>query len=207
MLEIWTTNKIKEGFERFMEENGRLPSAVEIDVIEYLPSSRLIQRKFGGLEQLRGQFGYCDTHFGKGKFRSSIAFRVGSRGRAEELSLEKVLRQHFGEVFVHTEKMFDTSKNRVDFFVYSPAGNFGVDVFYTESMHCLQSNINIKMKKYHAFTLELLLVVANSKFKQSDLDSYAAAKIKPLPQTMKLITMKTLLTYIQTRQAYRDPLK
>ena len=56
MIEFWTVNR-KEGFERFVQENGRLPSAVEIDAIDYLPSSRLIQRKFGGLERLRGALG------------------------------------------------------------------------------------------------------------------------------------------------------
>ena len=53
MKDEWTTERIKDGFERFRKENGRLPIASEIDSLEYLPSARQIQRKFGGLEKLR----------------------------------------------------------------------------------------------------------------------------------------------------------
>jgi len=102
-MTFWTSNKIKDGFERFIKENGRLPLAPEIDLLDYLPSSRQIQKKFGGLEKLRHQLGYKDTHFGKGAYRSAIATRVNHRGRNEELSLEKVLREIFGEVCPYRE--------------------------------------------------------------------------------------------------------
>ena len=72
MNEHWTLEKIREGFERFRVEHGRLPIAPEIDKLDYLPSSRQIQRKFGGLEKLRADLGYEDTHFGRGTYRSEI---------------------------------------------------------------------------------------------------------------------------------------
>jgi hypothetical protein len=203
---FWTIEKIKEGFERFRNEHGRLPLAPEIDQLIYLPSSRNIQKRFGGLAKLRSQLGYEHSHFGRGIFRSKIATRVNSRGRNVELTLEKILRDKFGEVFVHTEKIFDASKNRVDFYVYSPDGNFGIDVFYTETMRYLQSNINIKMNKYHKFPLRLFLVVANETFKQKDLEQYAKSKIKPLSPTTKIVTMKTFLDVIKSKKVYPNPL-
>ena len=112
MNEQWTVEKIKEGFDRFWSENNRLPTAPEIDQLDYLPSSRQIQRKFGGLEKLRTVLGYEDTHFGKGAYRSEIANRVNTKGRDTEISLEKILREKFQEVFVHTERIFDDSKNK-----------------------------------------------------------------------------------------------
>lgn len=204
--EIWTIEKIKEGFKRFKKEYGRLPRAPEVDRLEYLPSSRNIQKRFGGLAQLRNQLGYSDVHFGKGVFRSAIATRVNGRGRNAELVLERVLRKKFGEVFVHTEKFFESSKNRVDFYVYSPDGNFGVDVFYTETMRYLQSNINIKMGKYRNFPVELFPVSANEDFRQDDINSYAHAKLNPLSKTTKILTMKTFLSLIKGKKAYSDPL-
>ena len=66
----WTAEKIKEGFDRFIKEKGRLPKSAEIDELNYLPNRKFIERNFGGLEKLRGELGYRDTHFGKGKFRS-----------------------------------------------------------------------------------------------------------------------------------------
>ncbi|MBI5456595.1 hypothetical protein HY969_02545 [Candidatus Kaiserbacteria bacterium] len=205
MRKSWTVGEIKRGFERFLNTHGRLPKALEIDEIAYLPTSRFIQYRFGGLEKLRHALGYGDTHFGKGRFRSVIASRVNIRGRAEELTLQNILHERFGEMFVHSEKIFDKSKNRVDFFVYSPDGDFGVDVFYTESMHFLQSIINIKRKKYQNFTADLFLAVANKSFSQSVLDKYAASKVKPLPHRAKLVTLGTFLAYIQRKLAYDIP--
>ena len=199
---VWTAENIREGFERFKNEHGRLPRAPEIDQLEYLPSSRNIQKRFGGLARLRGQLGYSDVHFGKGIFRSEIAARVNGRGRNAELALEKILCKKFGEVFVHTEKIFDSSKNRVDFYIYSPDGNFGIDVFYTETMKYLKSNINIKMGKYRNFPIELFLVAANESFKQADIDRYANAKLNPLPKTTRIVTMETLLALLKKKEAY-----
>ncbi len=98
MRKSWTIKNIKEGFERFRNERGRLPKALEIDRLNYLPSSHLIQKTFGGLEKLRTQLGYQDSHFGKGAFRSQIANRVNSRGRNAELALEKILREKCREL-------------------------------------------------------------------------------------------------------------
>ena len=155
---MWTVEKIMEGFKKFELEFGRLPTAPEIDKLSYLPSSRQIQRKFGGLEKLREVLGYKDTNFGRGDYRTKIALRVNKKGRESEIELEKLLRNKFGEVFVHTERIFDDSKNRVDFYVYSPDGNFGIDVFYTGTIQDLQKNINLKIDKYLKFPSNFTLL-------------------------------------------------
>jgi hypothetical protein len=36
---IWSKDAIKEGFDKFIYENGRLPKAHEVDKSSYLPSS------------------------------------------------------------------------------------------------------------------------------------------------------------------------
>ena len=41
---IWTEGNIKIGFLRFYTEHNRLPRSHEIDSLDYLPSSRLIQK-------------------------------------------------------------------------------------------------------------------------------------------------------------------
>lgn len=206
MEKRWTIEKIKDGFEKFFKEHGRLPIAPEIDQLEYLPSSRQIQRKFGGLEKLRELLGYKNVHFGQGDFRSKIATRANLKGREVELRLEKVLRDKFHEVFVHTERIFDDSKKRVDFYVYSPDGNFAVDIFYTNTIRDLQKNINIKIDKYQKFPNQLYLVVANSYFEQDDLDRYAQTKKKILPSNTKILTFDHLLEKIKDKRSYPDPL-
>lgn len=205
MKGAWTKEDIREGFERFRIEHGRLPTSPEIDKLDYLPSSRQIQRKFGGLEQLRAILGYKDTHFGKGAFRSEIANRTGTRGRDAELALEKILREKFGEVFVHTERIFDNSKNRVDFYVYSPGGNFGIDIFYTETMRDLQKNINIKIDKYTKFPHKLYFVVGNETFTQTELDDYMAQKRKVLPDNIRIVNLQELAFLIGPMRVYPNP--
>lgn len=205
MGDEWTIEKVKDGFDRFFQENGRLPIAPEIDRLDYLPSSRQIQRKFGGLEKLRSLLGYQETNFGRGVHRSKIAHRTNKKGREVELEMEKILREKFGEVFVHTERIFDDSKNRVDFYIYTPEGNFGIDVFYTNSMRDLQANINIKIDKYLKFPHQLFLVVANHIFLQSDLNRYSQNKKKELPQNVSILTIDSLLSLIKNKGTYPNP--
>lgn len=206
MNQIWTLDSIKEGFERFRMENGRLPTAPEIDGLDYLPSSRQIQRRYGGLEELRRVLGYEDVHFGRGVFRGAISSRVGIRGRDAEITLEKNLIEKFGEVFVHTEKMFGNSKNRVDFYVYSPDGNFGVDIFYTDTFHNFQKNINIKAGKYGDFKQELFFVVGNSNFSQTEADQCVASRVSTLPSNIKVVTLETFLHILRKKRSYPNPI-
>src|SRR3989338_7377681 len=202
----WTAEKIKEGFDRFIKEKGRLPKSLEIDESDYLPNRKFIERNFGGLEKLRGELGYRDTHFGKGKFRSEIAHRVNISGRNIELNLEKLLKNKFGEVFVHTEKIFDNTKNRVDFYIYSPSGNLGIDVFGTDTMFNLQSNISAKLNKYSGFNERLLFVVASNSLSQVDLDTYMMKKTKIIPKNAKIITIQSLEQAVSQMKAYPNPL-
>ena len=191
MRKVWTPEKIKEGFDIFIDAQGRLPKASEIDNLEYLPSSRYIQKRFGGLEFLRKELGYTDTHFGKGNFRSKIATESGTRSRQLELDLKLQLQTYFGKTHVHREKIF-FGRRRVDFYIDTPNSNFGIDIFYAETMRTLQSSVNIKMKKYQYFIEPLYLTVANPAIKQRDLDSYIQNKKNPLPKNIELISITTL---------------
>ncbi len=149
----WDLGSIKKGLDRFLSESGRLPTVIEVESLDYLPNRKYIERNFGGMQKIRELLGYRDIHLGKGKFRTEIALRVNNRGRDAELELQALLQEKFGEVFVHTEKIFDNSKNRIDFYVYSPSGNFGIDVFTTDTMHNLQGNINIKADNHTGQTV------------------------------------------------------
>ncbi|MFT7507254.1 MAG: hypothetical protein ACI92I_000397 [Acidimicrobiales bacterium] len=191
MKKLWTPKRIKEGFEKFIALHQRLPTAGEVDTFQYLPSSRYIQKRFGGLEFLRYELGYTDVHLGKGDFRSKIATKVGERGRQLEADLELELQTLFTDICVHTEKTF-CGKKRIDFYIHTQEGNFGIDIFYAETMRTLQSSVNIKMKRYQEFKEPLYLTVANKDFRQTELDTYAKNKKYPLPSNVTLINLKTL---------------
>jgi len=204
--EIWTKEIIKEGFNRFFSEYGRLPRSEEIDKLPYLPSSRLIQKKYNGLEQLRTELGFTDVHFGKGSHRTTIAHQVNVRGRSHERTLETTLHQKFGEVFVHSEKILSSSKVRVDFYIYSPSGNFAIDVFYSNTMRTLQSNINIKLNKYAKHNVVIYLLSANNNISQHDLDVYVKAKRNTLPQNVHIVSLSNFLSSINEMGFYENPI-
>ena len=201
----WTIDNLRDGFQYFFDKHGHYPTAPEIDSFDYLPSARSLQRSFGGLENVRSQLGLTDTHLGKGKYRSEIAHRTGVRGREVELEVEKLLIKKFGEVFVHTERGFGNGKLRVDFFVYTPSGNFGIDVFHTHSFRDLQKNVNVKINKYNNFEFELYFLVIGD-FEQDRLDAYALKKAKPLPSKAAIVNIDTLLDRIGAKKAYANPL-
>lgn len=65
----WTLEVIREGINRYKEENGRLPTAWDFDRCDYLPSARQIQRSLGGLEKLRTDLGLDELNYTKGSLR------------------------------------------------------------------------------------------------------------------------------------------
>lgn len=193
----WTTKAIREGLDRFNRENSHYPTALEIDKTTYLPSSRQIQRRFGGLINFRKLAGHNVTDFSSGSGRSDIAIQAGRRGLAGEKEVEKGLVEYFGEEFVHVEKRWGPLKRRLDFFVYSPKEIFGVDVISTSSLHSLIVNLNIKIPRYTDFPHELYFVVVGSNLPQEKLDKLVKNKKKLLLATnVHLLSLKVFLQTI-----------
>lgn len=146
---VWTIDTIKIGIDRFYQEQGRYPTAIDFDSVEYLPSARQIQRKFGGMEKLRSDLNISELNYTKGALRQSAYNEFAQRSISAEDDLEIALVEHFGELFVHTQKRYyKLMKNRWDFFVYHHGGYLGIDVFSTNRASYIMRNINHKLKKY-----------------------------------------------------------
>ena len=191
---IWSIEKIKLGFERFLEEYGRLPTAREIDKIGYLPTSRTIQRQFGGLEKLRNHLGFDIVHYGKGSNRSKIAYSINSRGKEAEENIRAILVEKFGEMFVHIERpLRRLYKNRLDFYVFSPSGNFAVDVFFPQNLDSINNILNIKNKVYSEYIEDLYLIVANSDITQIQIDRIILNKKNQLKPNIKVLSIEAFL--------------
>ncbi len=122
------------------------------------------------------------------------------------MDLEQQLQKQFGEVFVHSEKMLAESKVRVDFYIYTPDGNFAVDIFYPDTMRTLQSNVNIKAKKYEFHTAQIYLVSANSSISQEYLNRYSDSKNIPLHSNVTLVSLENFLGLIKNMSKYPNPL-
>lgn len=200
----WTTQTIQAGLEKFYNDFKHYPTSLEIDRCEYLPSSRQIQRRYGGLDELRKILGYSETHFGTGDHRSQIAKQINELSKNTENALHKILTEKFGEMFVHVEKPYaDNSKQRLDFFIYTPSGNFGVDVFYPKHLHSMVGVINIKQQSYLQYHGKLILVVANPKISQGEIDTILKYKTKPIPDNIYVNTIIQFKEFLQDQTRYR----
>ncbi|HVS58611.1 MAG TPA: hypothetical protein VHD60_02605 [Candidatus Saccharimonadales bacterium] len=206
--EAWTQESLKIAFDRFIAENGRLPTAPETDRTDYLPSARQIQRRFGGLKELRAALGYEDTDFGSGTHRSNMATNGNLRASEAERELQHQLASIFGEPYVHSEKYYGGGRNRADFIVYTKDAIFGIDVFTTETKHDLQKNVAIKIDKYIDFpqSQPLYFVVVSKSLSESDVKLAVAGmtKISKLP-SVKVLTPEGLFEDVEQYERYLDP--
>ena len=188
----WTLDNIRDGFIYYFQINNRYPTAQEIDQFEYLPTSRTIQRSFGGLEHIRTTLNLEITNFGRGKYRSDLAILANRRGSAAETDLKSLLIGKFGEYFVHIERPFaHSSKRRLDFYVFSPSGNFGVDIFYPKDFISMIKCLNIKERTYGDYHHKLYLVVANSSLDQDRIDKFLQSKRRHLLENLILVNLET----------------
>lgn len=193
---LWKLEDLKAGIDRFYQENGRFPTVSDLDNIDYLPSSRWIQYKFGGMIQVRKDLGYKDSHFGSGKYRTEIALQVNRNGLYFEHEIERILIDKFGEQFVHIQRRVGNLRDRIDFYVYSANGNFGADVTnVTGHFRNVQTNINVKITKYKNLDLKLFIVV-NAGFPQEKIDNWLLKKIKPLPINWRILTKSNFISEI-----------
>lgn len=108
--------------------------------------------------ELRKELGFKDTDLSAGENRSRVAFEVGVRGLEIEHQLYKELVAHFGEIYVHAQRPLWEGGKRLDFYVYTPSGNFGVDVFCAVNTQSLKSNLIIKKRTYANYKGPLHLV-------------------------------------------------
>jgi transposase len=205
----WNIDSVQIGVSKFYQEYGRLPSATDFDRVNYLPSSRQIQRAYGGMSTLRKTLGYGDDiSFTKGPLRADIAKRVNKRGVIFEEKIEVYLSEKFGEPFVHTQKRYNVgSKFRFDFFVYAKNLTFGVDVFSVDDYKNIEKNIRHKIKKY-IYTNENLKVyfVVEGSFRKSELQpSVNLIHREQLDDRFELLDFDGFFKILKTVKALKMP--
>jgi hypothetical protein len=144
----------------------------------------------------------------KGRLRAKIALEGTVRGLKSEQELETKLIQQFGELYVHTEKRFGTHKNRVDFMVFTPDGNFGIDIFFSGNCRFIQSNLNIKIPHYDEFPrdMELYFVSANPAITEEEvlLSLRNMNRLKSRPN-IHITDLVGLVAIMEKYRRYDDP--
>jgi hypothetical protein len=187
----WNLQNLKDGFEYFFELYNRYPTVKEIDTFEYLPTSRTIQRSFGGLMSLRKELGLdSPTNFSSGVTRSNKAREVDKRAKKYEEDFYYYLISKIEEVRVHEHKIIRPGDTASDFFIYIDGKNgIVIDLFYAADMHSLGGVVNIKIKKYKDVKHPVyFILVGNENITQSMISSKIENRKSMLPNHIRVIS-------------------
>ncbi len=200
----WTLEELAFGLEQFYAEHKRYPTAPEVDLYQFLPSARTIERRFGGLVELRQQLKLnSQPDFRSGKYSSERASRINSRAHKVENTVYRFLVKKFGIEFVHREYFFvDDRRTRADFFVYDTEGGFCVDVFYPNSRRNVSGCLNSKLSKYHAEYMRqypVIFLEMNEDISQVILDVLVSKKKKRLSVEQHLMSWESFKRFCQVR--------
>jgi CRISPR/Cas system-associated endoribonuclease Cas2 len=210
----WTKKELEAGLKFFFETNKRYPTASEVDLCEYLPSARTIERSHGGLVQLRKEL-KLDTEpdYRAGKHSSDRAHLINDRAHKVEQKVYTYLIERFGKQFVHREYFFtDDKRTRADFFIYDNGTGFCVDVFYPNSLRNLSGCLNLKLNKYSKEYMDqlqysVIFLQMNKDLVQEQLNKLIKGKKRPLLKNQYLMdwisfqqfcTSRTKLSILQT---------
>lgn len=201
--EKWTLEKVKEGFEKFYELHKRYPAAYDVDDFDFLPSSRQIQRKFGGLVNLRKLLGLKIENYTQGDERSTKIADFNSRGRKYENILYGLLKQKFDEKFIHVEKPIPkengndlcgtyNSKDRYDFYIYAKPNNFAIDVFCTVDERGVINIMNMKENKYLKSNIRdiLYFIYFGDNVNQDRIKKWQEKRKNKLPSNWKIMNLE-----------------
>lgn len=189
---ILSKEEIKEKIKYFEIQNGRLPSSTDFDLCEYLPSSKTMQRKYGGLKS----FG---IDFRSGNERSEKAKKSMDISNILEDNLFLFLIEKFGRKNVHRESPYgDRGRIRSDFTIFYDIKNeskFVIDIFYPNDASSLTGIINIKLKKFNFSELFHTVYFVNMNKNINVLPT----KKNPLPKNVEVISEKQLKEYINSK--------
>lgn len=187
----WSIDNLRDGLNYFFDLNGRFPTVKEVDVFEYLPTSRTIQRSFGGMMGLRKTLGLASpVNFSSGETRSNTAREADLRAKKYEEEFYRYLISQVEEMRVHEHKIIRPGDTAADFFVYkNDSEGIVIDLFYARDMHSLGGVVNIKSKKYTKVKYPVYFVlVGNKDLSQQTIDEKVGNRKNQLPVHIKVLT-------------------
>ena len=207
---IWTIEKIKEGFEKFYKIHGRYPTDYEINDFEFLPTPRQIQRRFGGLVNLRKTLELPISNYSIGKNRSRIAFSINKIGKRCEIKIYELLKEKFDEKFIHIERpisVYDT-KNRYDFYVFAKPFDFAIDVLSTDGdIRSFIKIMNIKENKYKKLNTnnvkKLYFVYYGERVSKERINKWLTIKKNKLPINWVIMNVDEFKNELSSYESYK----
>jgi hypothetical protein len=180
----WTKEEVLAGLNHFYKLYSRYPTAHEIDTFEFLPSSRSIQRQFGGLVVLRKELiPRSHSNYTQGSYRSSMASKTYKRAAKYEEEFYQFLCVHFDPIAIHEHKIIRPGNVASDYFIYFSANKgIVIDLFYAQDMHSLGGVVNIKLKRYSSLPFKTIFILVGNELIDIDtIRKYLSRRKVPIP--------------------------
>ena len=187
---LWTKEQIRLGFLEFVKEFGRYPTAVDIDRYEYLPSSRSLQRTYGGLVAVRQEFfpGEIDN-FTRGEYRSKVASNTFKRAQVDEARFYDKLCTYLEPISVHEHKVIRPGGVTCDFFLYeNDTDGVCIDIFYASDISSFAGVVNYKVRHYSKLNCRVVLVIVNAALTESVVKALVDNKKNEVPEHISIYT-------------------
>ncbi len=200
----WTLDEIRIAFEKFMTVNGRYPTVLDLDKEAWLPTSRMIQRRFGGMVKLRVllELDSASDHT-RGEHRSKISKMIYDRAKLYEEEFYNHLIALIPEVRVHEHRILRPGGICCDFFIYTDDKHgIVVDLFYAQDFFSASRIILIKAKRYAGITFPIYFVLMeNPELSQALIDDLVANKKISLPENIKVLVESEFKKIMPWKQA------
>lgn len=190
----WTDAELIAGFNKFKSLYGRFPSAGEVDIFEYLPSSRSIQRTHGGLVLLRKRlFPDLDESYHdltRGHVRSMKAKEADLRAKKYEYEFYSRLCEVFLPISIHEQKRIRPGDVSCDIYIYTDElSGVVIDLFYAQDLITLGKIVTIKNKRYKAIQENVLFIlIGNQSISQESITSLMNNRKEVLKSNIKVLT-------------------
>lgn len=196
---VWTKENIAYGLLRFIEEHGHEPTTLEIDACPYLPTSRQIQRKHGGVRAFRETLGLMRDH-SVGVKSSERGHQAYVRNLANEKEVLTQLRAKYGFTNVHFHyPLCDDGRTRADFAIFDDEDVYVIDVFEAVTMSSFVGCVNSKVRKHaqtqfsfiSPYVPHVIIVSLSKDISQKAIDAYISRRKNPLPADITLMAHDT----------------
>lgn len=197
----WSEDDLRIGFKKYFDLNNKYPTAGEVDEFEFLPSSRSIQRKFGGLVELRKKLN-LEADYRTGEYSTARALLINKRAHKLEKEVLEYLVSIFKKEFVHREYFFtDDRRTRTDFYIYDKKGNFSIDVFYPKDRKSFIGCLNSKMRAYKNVNIEypVIFLQMNEEITKEKIEDILYRKKNKLQGNQIVMTYSELKSFCSTR--------
>ena len=189
-------NKIRDGILRFIQENGHEPTVTEIDACEYLPSARKIQRRYGGVQKLREEFGFTKS-FQVGEHSRQRSKKAYKENLLSEKTVFKKLKDKYGIDRVHFHyPLCDDGRYRSDFGIFEGRDLYVMDIFYASTWQSFVGCVNIKIRKHKdaqspvsdGYRAHILIACTNPDFTQKMINTFTKNKKNKVPDNMRIMS-------------------